>query len=185
MTIRTGVLACALGAVIMLPVRADEPVNLKVSFGLWEVVTHPQVSGNLDMSADVQNLPPEQRARVQAMMQQMMANAQKPRTFRECMTREKLSHGWTTGQPRAGCKRTVLSNTRTELAVHEACTGQQDGPSEVTMHFRMSDPEHVTGTVDATQMHRGTPVKVHETVEGHFVGKVCGSVNDAEPVHTP
>jgi len=182
MTIRV---ACALGAIVILPVRADEPmnVNLKVSFGLWEVHTHPQLSGTIDLPAEAQSLPPEQRARMQVMMQQMMANAQKPRTFHKCMTKDKLSQGWSTGQGDEGCTRTVLSNTRTELAVREVCAAD-GGSNEVMMHFVMSDSEHVTGTVDATRMHRGAPVKVHETIEGKFLSTDCGNVKDSEPVKT-
>ena len=67
---------CALGAsaaAMVLASAADTP-QLNVKLGLWEISTHPQVSGQLPITDEqLQRLPPEQRAKFEAAMQAALA----------------------------------------------------------------------------------------------------------------
>ena len=63
---------CALGAggVAVALALAGEIPQLNVKLGLWEISTHPQVSGNLPITDEqLQKLPPDQRAKFEAAMQ--------------------------------------------------------------------------------------------------------------------
>src|SRR5579862_2371589 len=102
------------GAGMLAAHAAQDTAHLNVKLGLWEMAMNPKVSGDVPSIPEEQlkNMTPEQRAKVEAAMQGMMANLNKPKLMKECMTPEKLSKGFNTGSEDANnCKTTVLKNS--------------------------------------------------------------------------
>lgn len=176
-------LACALCMLVMLPASADQAkVKLDAATGLWEVTTHPQMSGTLKIPEEqLQKLSPEQRARIEAALQSATANAKQEHVIQECLTPEQRAKGFDLGNEGSACKTTVIRNTSTELEVRRECTTNNDLHT-TTERFQMSGPRRVSGTVDATMAQGGEPMSMHMTIEGRWLSADCGDIKDARVV---
>jgi hypothetical protein len=176
-----------LGALGVWAVQAAEPTvqaHLNVKLGLWEMVTKPQVTGDMAAMAapDMANMTPEQRARMQQAMQAAMASMQEPRVIRECMTAEKLSRGFNIGND--NCKTTVVKNSSTEFEVHGQCA-ERDGAHTVVAHFTALSSDHVVGTAHSDMSHNGSAMSFDAKMEGKWLSADCGNVKDSEVVKGP
>lgn len=185
MSIRRAAIGFALSgaAAVVISAQAGEPVNLAVDMGLWELTTHTQVSGALppQLQQKLQNMPPAQRSRIEAAMQAAMADAQRERVFKECMTAERLSNAFG-GAPSAQCKSTMVSNTRAEFEYRKACAPQDGKAHTEIAHFHRVSRHRVSGTVDVVQTEGGHQMTVHETVDGRWLASSCGAVKDPQIV---
>lgn len=174
---------CALcaGASVLSLASAADPAQLNVKLGLWEITTHPQMSGTMPISdEDLQKLPPDQRARLQVMMQAAMARAAKPRIFKECMTPEKRARGFNAGDNEDGsCTTTVVTNTAAEFDARHECTGA-DRQQLTTVHFKIASSDQIAGTVNAVITRAGKTMTVNATLEGKWLGADCGNIKDSE-----
>lgn len=171
-------------ATALLSARADQPVNLGVEMGLWEVTTHAQTSGAMppEVQQQLQNMPPEQRQKIMAAMQAAMADAQRGHVFKECMTRERLARGFGKDDEPAQCKSSLVRNTRTDFEYHKVCSSQ-DGTSHTEKAvFHMADRHHVSGTVDVVAARGGHPMTIHQDLDGKWLASSCGSVKNVEMV---
>lgn len=186
MSIKLAAIGVALSAAsaVMASAQADQPVNLAVDKGLWQLTTHAQVSGVLppQLQQQLQSMPPAERARIQAAMQSAMAAAQREHVFKECMTAKRLSHGFGAGDQSSQCESKLVSNTRTDFEYHKVCTAQNGAGHTETARFHMVDPHHVAGTVDVVQTGGGHAMTVHETVDGRWLGSSCGAVKGTQVV---
>jgi Protein of unknown function (DUF3617) len=185
-TQRVAALFVLCAAAIVMSVRADQPVNLAVDMGLWEITTHGQMSGAIppQMEGRLQNMSPEQRKQIEAAMQGMMADSQREHVFRECMTPERWSRGFDSGYDTAQCKSTLMRNTRTEFEYSKVCApqGEEEPGHTEKAHFHLLDRHHVAGTVDVVQTGSGHPMTVHQSIEAKWLGSSCGDVKDVERV---
>lgn len=174
---------CLAGTAV-LSVRADQPVNLGVEMGLWEVTAQGQTSGAIppEMQQRLQSMAPEQREKVMAAMQAAMADAQRGHTFRECMTPERLSRGFGKDDESAQCKSSLVRNTRTDFEYHKVCSSPDGGSHTEKAVFHMTDRHHISGTVDVIVSRAGHPMTIHQNLDGKWLAASCGSVKDAEMV---
>jgi hypothetical protein len=183
MSSKKWVILWALGAgrAAMMLAHATDVPQLNVKLGLWEVATHPQVNGNLPITDEqLQKLPPEQRAKFEAAMQAAIARGAQPRIFKECMTAEKRSRGFSAGSDQSkNCKVTLMTNTPSEFESHRECS-TEDGKQSTSVHFRVVSSDHVSGTVNALISHGTKTMTVNSTMEGKWLGANCGSVTDME-----
>lgn len=153
------------------------PMNVKL--GLWEMTVSNQMGGMPAMpQVDLSKVPPEQRARVEAMMKagQGMMSGQ-PMVTKQCITKEKLERQFYESPRQAkdeSCKQTILNSTATVQEVKVECTGQQkmDG----TVRFEATDNEHVKGTVHFNADAQGHAMTIDSTVNGKWVSADCGDV---------
>ena len=176
-------LACALGIAVMLPVMADETnVKLDAATGLWEVTTHPQMSGTLSLPEEqLQKMSPEQRGRVEAALQSASKSMNQEHIIRECLTPEQRAKGFDLGNEGSSCKTTIIQNTSHELHVRRECAAN-GGVRTTTEHFQMNGSRSVSGTVDAAMSQDGKPLTVHMTIEGKWLGADCGAIKDPQIV---
>ncbi|HEX5460323.1 MAG TPA: DUF3617 domain-containing protein [Steroidobacteraceae bacterium] len=182
---RTAVgLTLAAAAAVTLSVRADQPVNLNVEMGLWEVSAHARTSGTFppDVQQRLQSLPPEQREKIMAAMQGVMADAQRGHVFRECMTPERLAQGFGRDEQSSQCKSSLVRNTRSDFEYHKVCKSDDGTSHTENAVFHMTDRHHVTGTVDVVASEGGHPMTIHQVIDGKWVASSCGSVKDVEVV---
>jgi hypothetical protein len=172
-------------AAVTLTVWAGEKVNIGIEMGLWEVAAHAQTSGAAlppQMQEQLQHMAPEQRARIEAAMQGAMADAQRGHVFRECVTPERLSQGLGKEDESAQCKASVVRNTRTEFEYRKVCSGGSDGAHTEDAVFHMTDPHHISGTVDVVVSGSAQPMQIHQILEGKWVSSSCGDVKDVEQI---
>lgn len=171
----------AAGAAMALAHAAETVPQLNVKLGLWEIGSHPQVSGALPITDEqLQKLPPDQRAKFEAAMQAALARGAQPHLFKECMTPEKRARGFNAGdQPGKDCHTTVVTNSASEFEAHHECA-TEDGKQVTDVHFRVLSSDHVTGTVSTLISRGAKTMTVNSTMEGKWLGSDCGSVKDYE-----
>ena len=169
-------------AAMTLLAEAADLAKPDIKPGLWEVTTHPQVSGQMPIpEEELAKLTPERRAKVEAAMQSGMANAAKPRVYKECMTPEKIAKGFETADPREGgsCKKNVITSSSSELQLREDCS-RPDGKTTVDVHFQISGGVQMTGTINAVVSSGSRTMNMNSKIEGKWLGSSCGGVKDAE-----
>jgi hypothetical protein len=176
-------LACASltlsGAAVVA--QAADFVKPNIKPGLWEVTNSPQVGGEMPISDDqLAKLPPEQRAKMEAAVKAGVANANKPHTYKECMTPEKIARRFDIDKREgSACKRKIVSSTPNELQMHDECSDA--GRKTVSdVHFQMKGGTQMSGKIDVVMTSGGKTMTVNSTVQGKWLGADCGSVKDAE-----
>ncbi len=154
---------------------AQTPMNVKL--GLWEVTVSTQRSGMPAMpQVDLSKVPPEQRARVEAMMKQqqgMMAG--QPTVTKTCITKEKLEKEfYQPNQADDSCKRTLVSSTASLQDIKIECSGKTKMAG--TVRIEAVDNEHVTGKTHFDVDSEGHQMTVASTIAGKWVAADCGGV---------
>jgi tRNA threonylcarbamoyladenosine modification (KEOPS) complex Pcc1 subunit len=161
-----------LGAQLFFAANGDyQPLNVKT--GLWETTWTSSVTGRPPIPADMlEKMTPEQRAQFEAAMSSMMSQAQKPRTSKSCLTKDKLEKDPFKREDK-GCTETVLASTGSKMDVRETCT-HENAKSDVTVHIEAEDSEHVRGTVKSNVSASGNAMNVNGTFTSKWLGMVCG-----------
>ncbi len=116
-------------------------------------------------------------------MQSGMASAARPRTYRECMTAEKLAKGFSTEKPgdSSYCEKKIVTSSANELQIHEDCNKPSEKTS-VDVHFQIQDRTAMTGNIDAVMSSGARSMTMHSKLQGKWLGADCGAVKDAQLV---
>ncbi|MGA2423305.1 MAG: DUF3617 domain-containing protein [Terriglobales bacterium] len=155
---------------------ADDVKPLNAKEGLWEVTTTHSMSGMPsmpDLPPDaLAKIPPDQRARVEAMM------AGKPSTDvrKECITKEKLEKNAAFANNRGDCTRTVVSSTgrKTEFKFH--CVDKQ-ASTDGNAVMEAIGPDNVKGTMHMVTKSGGDrDITMDFTISSKYLGAACGDV---------
>jgi Protein of unknown function (DUF3617) len=158
-------------AVAVVSQAADvTPLNLKP--GLWETTTVSERSGMPALPADkMANLPPEQRARIEAQMKAMSSPS--TTTRQSCRTDKDLQPF--TDDSNKSCKQTFVTSTATRQELKMECnmTGNT-GTGTVTVEAK--DPEHVNGLVLMHVGNNGHNMDVKVTINAKWLSSSCGDV---------
>jgi hypothetical protein len=157
----------AAGVVAALAARADTTA-LNVKTGLWEMTV--QMAGSPPLPKDMlERLPPEQRAKVDAMLEAMT----QPHTTRTCLTKEKLARGPLEPEEKTrSCKRTVVTNSATALDVKLECPAE-GGTASTSLHVEALSPQALKGTSVVTRANGGGTTG---SIQGRWVADDCGDV---------
>ena len=160
---------------------AGQVPQINFKLGLWVVKVQPQISGQMPMSDEtLQKMSPEQRAKMEAMMQSVMAQMAKPRVYKECMTADKRAKGFSAGnESNPNCQSKVVTDTSTDLEVTHVCNGPDEN-SSTDMKFHVSGGDHMVGTVTGTMTRGGKTGSFTSNMEGQWLGSDCGPVKDIE-----
>jgi hypothetical protein len=175
------VLGVGLGFGAMAIAHASEPaLNLKP--GLWEITSQAKTSGETPMAEEyLSKLPPDQRAKLEASMKQMMANQAKPVVRKQCITEKTLREGMHfTDKSDPNCKQTILKQTSSEIQVKVECTGKTK--STMIGHFKASSPKAYAGTMNGKVTENGRTMTIANTMKGKWLGSDCGNV---KPIEAP
>jgi hypothetical protein len=125
-------------------------------------------------------MTPEQKARMQAALQQSMAAMQRPHYAVECMTAEKVAKGFDMGDSKSGnCTNAITTNTGSQYEANVICTGNA-GQQAMTVHITADSPTHVLGTVNGEQSRGSGGVSYSGTFEGKWLSSDCGAVKDRQ-----
>jgi hypothetical protein len=155
----------------------DTPFNIKE--GLWEqTTTHSMTgmpSGGVNIPPDVlAKLPPDQRAKVEAMMS---GRSGPPDVTKVCVTKEKLAKYavFGTSKDRGNCTRTVVSSTGSKLELKLHC---EDGKtvSDGTVLLDAMTTDSTKGTMHIVTKSEDNNVKMDFTFTSRYLGPACGDV---------
>lgn len=166
-------LTCAFALALLAVVSAQTPV-LDVRLGLWEVTTVSQMGGDMP-AMDLGQMPPAQRAQIEAAMKAAMA--QHTDTSQECITKEDLdsaSFMMQEDDDSMKCKQAFTANTKTRLESNVTCTGERSA----TGHLRLdaATPTTMKAAMDMTSTEGGKTMKMSVNMTGKWLKADCGSV---------
>ena len=164
-------LATGLAVLPAALVHADD-IALNIASGLWEITATPTMSGAIP-----DNLTADQRAKMEA----AMGKAMQPRTYKECLTRDKLESAFQQGQG-PSCQKTVLANSATELQTREQCSDAK-GVRQLDVHIQAPMPQTLAGTVNMVVTKSGKTITIHNDLQGKWVASDCGGVDAPQPVN--
>jgi len=168
------------GAALVGQSLADQAATLAIKPGLWDMTTQSQSSGAPPIPPEaLANMSPEQRQKFEAAMAAHMANQNKPRVYKHCITEDQLKRGIDMGKAEDKCKKTVTTNTGKVLAVHVDCTGGDPANPEHTagdFHFEAVDSTTVAGTTDMTISRGAQSMNVKSDIHGKWLAADCGDL---------
>jgi len=154
---------------------ADKLTPLNVKEGLWEITVTHSMTGMPNMPAippDVlAKLPPEQRARMEAMMKGGSGTI----VQKECITKEKLEKHSAFNVNRPECTRTVVSSTGSKLEMKIHCEGKQ-GASDGTLVVEAIGSDTTKGTMHLVTSANGSNMNIDMAFSSKYLGPDCGDV---------
>ena len=172
-------LAAALAAIPTIALSADAP-KLNVRMGLWETSMSVAGAGSAAMAGmaeAMQNMTPEQKARMAAAMSRMQQDdAPRMHKSRSCMTPEKMHRdGFFNDKEMNGhCTHTIIENTATATALSFSCA-ENGVTNEGKMRFEAASPTVVKGTMDMNIVVHGKPANTHTEFQSTWISADCGS----------
>src|SRR5205823_863391 len=120
-------------------------------------------------TVDTSKMPAERRAQAEAMVKPMLASAAKPRTFKSCITKEKLEKDpFLQPEEAQTCKQSNLTRTSTTLAFKEECTSEE-GKTVTEARFEATSPEAVKGTMKIALDRMGMPIRLNTDLTGKYL----------------
>jgi hypothetical protein len=135
--------------------------------GLWEIRVQTAM-GQMAGMPDMSTLPPEVRARIEAM--QRNGN-----TVRHCMTAADVANDRSNMSHNQYCKAINSKRIGQTFSVDLVCTGKMNGTGHV--QFTFDSPEHYAGTETMNGTANGHPVNSSIKIDAHWVSPNCGSVH--------
>ena len=155
---------------------ADNITPLNVKEGLWEITTTHSMSGMPAMPAippdALAKMPPEQRARVEAMMK----GGPSTDVRKECITKEKLEKHSAFSNNRGDCTRTVVNSTGSKLEVKFHCEDKQSS-SDGTFVMEAVGSDNVKGTMHmVSNSSSGHAMTMDFTISSKYLSPACGDV---------
>lgn len=162
--------------------------NLNLKPGLWEVTYVGETSGappipaaqKAEMEKHMAQMPPDQRAKMEAAVKSAQANLAKPVVKKSCVTKEDINKDLNLvgGAGDGNCTRTVLKATSTAQEIRIECmngTRKSGG----TMKIAAPNPESWTGTMDGSASDTGGAMQMKTKMSGKWLSSDCGAVKPA------
>jgi hypothetical protein len=164
-----GALAVACACFPLMATAAD---RLNVKLGLWEISSSTTMGGTPPIPKE---MPPEQRAQMEAAFKAEIAKGPIVRTDRECITKEDLDHPFSSSNTE-NCKQTIVKATTKSQEIQLVCTGNQQGSGS----FQVSapTPESMSGDLDLKLGAGKETLSVKSRLKGRWVGADCGDEAD-------
>jgi len=168
--------AACFAAAAAAQTAAGNPQPLHVKTGLWQVTQTTSMGGGIppDMQARLNQMPPDQRARVEAMMRSRFGGAPQTTSFKSCVTEKDLqSEPWKSGTE---CKWTVLHSDGTNMEARgtECNLGKEQGmSSEIHIKIHVVNSEAVNATFDGSAAQNGHTFTLNGTHTAKWLAPTC------------
>jgi len=174
--VRTNVLRLVVLLCPLASWAADQSLDIKP--GLWDVASTIQVSG-LPPIPNLDQMTPEQRARIETAMKGMAASP-RTTTVKSCVTKEGIEQAIAKASSTQTntCAPKLVSASASKVVLHIECTQEKsDIKSNGDMTIERRDSEHFTGT-GAMKMAgaNGRAMDMKWSMTGTFVSSDCGNV---------
>jgi hypothetical protein len=164
-----------LGVAPALPALAADNTPLNVKPGLWEMTSDSERSGTPPIPPEaLAKLTPEQRAQLEAAMQQSMGPQH--RVMQHCVTQADIDKGFDEIE-RMGhgkCTQNVASSTSTLRAGTFSCTGSQTMSG--TYRFEARSPESMVAHWEMSVSNGDKTMQMKSVTEGKWLGADCGDL---------
>jgi hypothetical protein len=160
-------------------VRADDIKPFDAKVGLWETTSTTEISGMPAMpqipEEQLAKMPPEQRARIEAMMKGRGAGGPRTNTSKSCVTRESLEKAMAFGQNEESCTRKVISSSSSKQEIHIECTrGKSTMTGDLTIERQ--DGEHAKGSMVMKSAGSERPIDMKMSFTSKWLSADCGDV---------
>jgi Protein of unknown function (DUF3617) len=156
-----------------------EPMNIRP--GLWETTTTSKttLTGKPSMGPDaatLNSMPPEQRAKIEALMKQYSSGEPRVETTQYCVTPEQVAKGpGFLGKESPQCKTEVLEQSRTDYHFRQQCSGS-GGNSNAEIKVHLNNPESATIAMDGTNTSDGRSMTLSGKAASKWIGSDCGKL---------
>jgi hypothetical protein len=175
--------AILLWATALLAGDAFQPLNVKT--GLWQVTENSTMSGlppfTPDMQAKLDQMSPEQRAHIEAMMKDRFSGTPHTTTYKKCVTAEDLkTNPWVNG-PDEKCTWTVVSSTSSDMEVRgTGCdAGKNQGmDTDIRVKLHVVDSENVKASAQGSATGNGHSLNFNNTFTGKWMNANCPAGTD-------
>jgi hypothetical protein len=158
---------------------ADKITPLNVKLGLWESTVTHSTTGMPAMPAippdTLAKMPPEQRARIEAMMKQSGMGGPTTNVNKYCITQDKLDKQTAFDVTQQACTRTVVSSTASRIELKLHCE-QKQATSDGTVVVEATTPESTKGTMHLVTNAAGRNMNMDFTFSSKYLGPDCGDV---------
>lgn len=155
----------AVSVVAISPLSHAEGFDIKT--GAWEVTSTSTMSGMLVPKGTLDQMPPAQRAKLEAMMA-ARAGKSSPHTSTTCITKQDLDRGQLTKSDGANCARKVIAQSARHYEMEETCTGEEASKTRAKFDARSS--ESYSAVIERVQGEGG---KAHIEMSGRWLGAEC------------
>jgi Protein of unknown function (DUF3617) len=162
----TTTLACAVAAAQSPPIKP----------GLWEIKSDRQIDGKAAAPPGdkLQNLKPEDRARIEAAMKQRGMAVGTGDLNRICLSKDSLDAGrW---QHSASCKTDYGTRSASAWKWHSVC-----GDTVIDGEALFANAENYTVSTTSTHAFRGQTRTTQATLKAHWLGADCGELKPLVP----
>lgn len=155
-------------------VRAADFRPLDVKTGQWENTLSGQTTGLPPIPEEVlSKMTPEQRARMEAVMQSRSGQGQKATAAKSCLTKDKLDKAFAVGDESIkSCTRTLSSSSGSEQEIRIECN-REGMKSTGTVKVKAVDSENVKGSMQMTVAHGDHTMNMNYTFAARWIGPVC------------
>ena len=172
------VVICLLAGAILSAAGKVQPLNVKT--GLWQVSLTSTMTGlppiPPDLQAKMDQMPPEKRAQMEAMMKSRFGGTPTNTNYKKCVTKEELENN-AFSKPEEKCNWTVVTSTGTDMEVKTAscAAGKNVGmmQTDVDLKIHVVDSENVQATMELTSTGNGNTMKGNGTYTGKWLGATC------------
>jgi hypothetical protein len=165
--------ACCLATLsLALSAHAQTP---PIKPGLWQLQSTRAAQGGqtIDIVAQMKNLPPEARKRMEEVMKQKgMDLGAGDGSMKVCLTKESMDQGGWRGTQH-GCTTDIKSRSNTSWTWKAVCTNP---PSESEGEALFASPEAYTVKAQTTVMRGAQKHTMDMTVNGKWLGADCGGL---------
>ncbi len=121
-------------------------------------------------------MPPDQRARMEAMIKSRYGGTPQTIIYDKCVTAKDLDTTPLLNKPDEKCTWTVLSSTGSEMEVRgTSCAGGRDQgmQTDVDVKVHALDSENVKASAQGTSTGNGHTVNIDNTFTGKWMGPIC------------
>jgi hypothetical protein len=172
---------------LSLPAFAENPLGMQA--GLYELKTVKLVQDGVDhsaqmsdtmakMQAQMASMPPDQRAKMEAMMQQHGVNLNAGSgTVQMCLSGEQLKKNFVPGQQNGKCD-PAYTQTGSTFAFSYHC--QLNGGTSTGKGTATRSGDTISFAVDDTTTGAAGTHSNHSELQMHYLGADCGSIKPAD-----
>jgi hypothetical protein len=176
MGISTFRLSCAFAAALLPAIALAQTLPIKP--GLWEITSDRGTGGQKSAQAAerLKNMPPEARAKIEAMMKENGVAISSDGTTRMCMTKESMDPARWAGA--TACKTDYTTRSSSSWKWHSVCT-QPEAVVDGEAVFANVESFAVT-TSTTMALGGGTKAAPHK-LQGKWVSGDCGDLKPFDP----
>lgn len=174
--------------VLLMPLvfqaAADDIKPFDAKVGLWETTSTTEITGMLAMpqipEEQLAKMPPEQRAKLEAMIKGRGMGGPRTNTSKSCVTRESLEKALSFGQNEESCTRKVVTSSSSKQEIHIECVrGKSTMTGDLTVE--RLDGEHARGSMVMKSAGADRPIDMKMSFTSKWLSADCGDVKPITP----